>query len=126
MEPKIDCIESIPEKELKELSIALADKIKEAKKKYTGLLKKDPQLMKKQSEKLGIDPPGLTQEEILEVRNKRKKDFDLALLANPEAFFAFQTNAFLMKLSDTLRAEHQRRSIKPSSIEQTQQLPEPQ
>jgi len=110
MQFEVDCLEEMSDDNLKELSATLVTRIKEGKKKVAALLKKDPHLTTLWVTKLGLDPPKALPEEVMEIRNKRKKEFEVALLANPEAFIAFQMSAFLVSLHEVIRAEKTRRT----------------
>lgn len=104
MEFEVNCLDELSDDNLKELSATLVTKIKEAKKKVSVHLKKDGRLMVAWVTKLGVDPPKALPEEVLEVRNRRKKEFELALASNSDAFVAFQVNAFLIQLNEAVRA----------------------
>lgn len=110
MEFELGCLEEIPDDKLKELSAALAVRIKEAKKKVASLIEKDKALMSMYVSSIGIDSPKAMPEELTEIRNKRKKDFEMALLANPDAFVAYQVKTFLLKMNDEIRHERIRRA----------------
>jgi hypothetical protein len=105
----IGCIGEIPDDKLKELSATLATRVRDAKKKVGQHLKHDQPLMTAWITKLGVDPPKALPEEVMEVRNRRKREFEMALLANPEAFVAFQVSNFMVSLLEEIRAERIRR-----------------
>lgn len=109
MQFEIDCLSELSDDNMKELSATLTTRIKEAKKKVSAHLKKDQRLMLAWVSKLGLDPPKALPEEVIEVRSQRKKEFELALMANSEAFVAFQISTFLVQLNDAVRSERLRR-----------------
>lgn len=115
MQFEIGCLEEMTDDNLKEISATLITRIKEAKKKVAVCLKKDQSLMTLWVTKLGVDPPKALPEEVVEIRSQRKKAFEVALLANPEAFVAFQVNTMLVQLYDLFRTERLRRApVKPA------------
>lgn len=105
MQFELGCLNEMTDDNLKELSATMVTRVKEAKKKVAVLLKKNQDLMNLWVSKLGLDPPKALPEEVMEVRNQRKKEFELALLANPEAFVAFQVSTFMVQLNDVIRLE---------------------
>ena len=114
MQLEVGCLNEMSDDHLKDLSATLATRIREAKKKIAIFLKKDSHLMTMWVTKLGVDPPKALPEEVIEIRNQRKKEFEIALLSNPEAFVAFQVSTFLVSLNDVIRLERLRRApVKP-------------
>lgn len=109
MQFDVDCLNELTDDNLKDLSATLTTRVKEAKKKVSNHLKKDNRLMSAWVTKLGLDPPKALPEEVLEIRNQRKREFELALMSNPEAFVAFQISTFLVQLNEAVRTERIRR-----------------
>lgn len=103
-------IENIPDDKLKEVSAALVTKLKEVKKKLSVQLKNDKALQTAWLSTMAMDPPKALPEEIAEFRKQKRRDFAIALLANPEAFVTYQINSFLLKLNDEVRSERVRRT----------------
>lgn len=113
---EVGCVADISDEALRELSVTMVAKIKEAKKKVAQALKKDKSLMHAWVSRLSADPPKALPEEVLEIRNQRKREFELALLSNPDAFIAFQVSTFLVSLGEELRQERGRRAPPPKKI----------
>ncbi len=111
----MECVKEISDEALKELSTTMSARIKETKRKIAQMLKKDQHLMYMWVNKLSACPPKALPEEIAEMRSQRKREFELALLSNPEAFIAFQINTFLIMLNDELRQERIRRAPAPKN-----------
>ena len=103
MKFEIDCLEELSDDDLKNLSAAISMKIKKSRKAVEIQLKKDSKLMAAWITKLGIDPPKALPDEVVEIRNQRKREFELALSSNPEAFITFQTNSFLVQFGECIR-----------------------
>lgn len=110
MQFEVRCLGEMSDDNLKELSATLVTRVKDAKKKVSSFIKKDTHLMTMWVTKLGLDPPKALPEEVVEIRNQRKKEFEIALLSNPEAFVAFQVSTFLTQLNDAIRVERQHRA----------------
>lgn len=110
MQFDVGCLSELPDDKLKEISATLVTRIKDVKRKIGVLIKNDKHLMSMWVTKLGVDPPKALPEQITEIRNQRKREFEIALLSNPEAFVTFQVNSFLITLNDEIRAERIRRT----------------
>ena len=109
MQFEVECIGELSDDDLKTLSATLVTRVKETKKKVANHIKKDKHLMSMWVQKMSLDPPKALPEEVTQVRNQRKKEFEMALLANPEAFVAFQVNTFLIQLHNEIRSERIKR-----------------
>lgn len=110
--------------DLRNLTATLALKTKEAKRKLSALLKNDRHLESLWVEKLGIDPPKALPEEVIEIKKQRQQEFEMALFTRPEAFVAYQINALLVQLGNSIRQERCQRALeKRNGANKSQECP---
>jgi hypothetical protein len=112
MEFELGNIKELSHDNLLQLPAAISAEIKRTKKRINVLLKNNKDLMSSWLGVLAPDSQKIMPDEIKEIRNKRKLEFEMKLLLNPEAFVAFQTENFLVKLLSEIRSEKIRRETK--------------
>jgi hypothetical protein len=109
MEFELGNVTELSHENLLQLPAAISTEIKRTKKKINILLKNDKNLMSSWLSHLAPDSQKIMPDEIKEIRNRKRLEFEMKLLSNPEAFVAFQTESFLVKLLNEIRTEKIRR-----------------
>lgn len=106
----VDTIPKLSDEDLQQLVAELMKTIKAARRKVFKLLKKNDKLMSTWLGNLSsIGTQKDLPEETKKVTEEKREKFELALISNPEAFIAYQTMAFTIRMLNEVRAERMKR-----------------